>query len=91
MRLYSVIGGVAIIAAVSTVAIAGQPERPGAFGRDRAQAAQSFQSGGTLNTGAPGASEVGQIVGDRGSANGSINRDYKATYGGAPTKGAPTR
>lgn len=92
MRLKSAIGGaVFLLTAGSTLALAGQPERPGAFGRDRAQGVQSFQRGGANDTGAPGASEWGRIAGERGSANGSINRDYRQNHGGAPTKGAPIR
>jgi hypothetical protein len=87
----SIIAAFALVAAASTAAIAAQPERPGAFGRDRAAGVQSFQKGGVNDTGAPGASEWGKIAGQRGGTNGTINRDYKATNGGAPTKGAPVR
>ena len=38
----------------TAAAFAGQPERPGAFGRDRADGVQSFQKGGENDTGAPG-------------------------------------
>lgn len=92
MQPKAIIGGAALlIMAGSSLASAGQPERPGAFGRDRAQGVQSFQRGGTNDTGAPGASEWGKIAGERGSANGSMNRDYKQNNGGAPTRGAPIR
>src|SRR6187431_2450184 len=62
----------------TAAAFAGQPERPGALGRDRAEGVQSFQKGGANDTGAPGASEWGKIAGERAGANGQINRDYKA-------------
>jgi len=84
MRLVTLVGAIALVS--STAAFAAQPDRPGAFGRDRAAAAHSFQQGG-----APGASEVGKIASQRGSTNGAINREYKATHGGAPTKGAPIK
>lgn len=77
--------------AISSSAFAGQPERPGAFGRDRAAGVHSYQKGGVNDTGAPGASEWGKIAAERGRLNGSMNQDYKATHGGAPTKGAPVR
>ena len=35
--------------------------------------------------------EWGKIAGERAGTNGAINRDYKATHGGAPTKGVPIR
>lgn len=71
----------------SVAAVAGQPERPGAFGRDRAAGVQSFQEGGANDQGKPGASEWGTIAGERGGDNGQINRDYKKDHGGNPTKG----
>ena len=70
----------------TAVAFAGQPERPGAFGRDRAAGVQSFQEGGANDTG-PGASEWGHTAAERGSDNGELNRQYKEEHGGAPTKG----
>ena len=87
----TLITATALSVAVSSFAFAGQPERPGAFGRDRAAGVHSFQKGGVNDTGAAGASEWGKIAGDRGKLNGSMNQDYKATHGGSPTKGAPTR
>jgi len=39
----SIIAAFALVAVASTAAIAAQPERPGAFGRDRAAGVQSFQ------------------------------------------------
>ena len=81
----------ALVTATSTIALAAQPERPGAFGRDRAQGVQSFQRGGVNDTGAPGASEWGKIAGERGSTNGTLNRQWKQEHGGAPSKGAPIR
>ena len=89
MPMKSIIAAIAIVATAATATFAAQPERPGAFGRDRAAGVQSYQKGGVNDTGAPGASEWGKIAGQRGSTNGTLNRDYKATHGGAPTKGAP--
>ena len=89
MRIKSMTAALALVAAASTTAIAAQPERPGAFGRDRAAGVQSYQKGGVNDTSAPGASEWGKIAGQRGGTNGTLNRDYKATNGGAPMKGAP--
>ena len=71
----------------SAAAVAGQPENPGQFGRDRAAGVQSFQEGGANDKGKPGASEWGQIAGERAGDNGQINRDYKDSVGGSPTKG----
>ena len=72
----------------TAAAFAGQPDRPGAFGRDRAAGVQSFQEGGANDTGAPGASEWGHTAAERGSTNGDLNRQYKENNGGAPTKGS---
>ena len=71
----------------SAAAIAGQPENPGQFGRDRAAGVKSFQEGGVNDAGDPGASEWGQIAGERAGENGQINRKYKDSVGGSPTKG----
>ena len=71
----------------STAAVAGQPENPGQFGRDRAAGVQSYQEGGKNDAGEPGASEWGQIAGERAGDNGQKNRDYKDAVGGSPTKG----
>lgn len=83
--LIALTSGLVILGTV--VAMAEQPERPGAFGRDRAEGVQSFQEGGTNDQGKPGASEWGKIAGERGGDNGQINRDYKDSHGGSPTKG----
>ena len=71
----------------TTAAWAGQPENPGAFGRDRAAGVHSYQSGGANDTGAPGASEWGHTAAERGAENGTLNREYKQEHGGSPTKG----
>jgi len=71
----------------TAAAFAGQPERPGAFGRDRAAGVQSFQKGGDNDSGAPGASEWGHTAAERGSDNGDLNRQYKEDNGGEPTRG----
>ena len=63
---------------------AAAPANPGCFGADRAAYIQT-----TLDTGAPGASEVGVILSGRAGDNGAINQAYKITCGGAPTLGAP--
>ena len=73
----------------ASAALAGQPDRPGAFGRDRASGVQSFQDGGINDTGAPGASKWGKTAGERAGTNGTLNQDYKQLNGGAPTKGKP--
>ena len=91
MRTKFIIAAIALVATASTAAFAAQPERPGAFGRDRAAGVQSYQKGGVNDTGVPGAPEWGKIAGERGGTNGTRNRDYKATNGGAPTHGAPRR
>jgi hypothetical protein len=60
--------------------LAAAPANPGCFGLDRAAYIQ-----GTLNTGDPGASEVGVILAGRAGDNGTINRDYRTACGGDPT------
>ena len=69
----------------SVAAVAGQPENPGQFGRDRAAGVQKFQEGGEWEEGKPGASEWGQIARQRAGDNGEINRAYKDAEGGSPT------
>jgi hypothetical protein len=76
------------MAATATIAFAGQPENPGQFGQDRAAGVHNFQAGGSWDTGAPGASDWGAIAGERGSQNGTINRDYKDSHGGTPDHGS---
>lgn len=88
MRIITLAAGMAALTlASSTLAIAGQPERPGAFGRDRAANIKNFQADPT----SPGASEWGKIASERGSTNGDMNRAYKQSNGGAPTKGKPAK
>jgi hypothetical protein len=53
-------------------AVAGQPDDPGCFGRDRAAALHTMQA----SPAAPGASEWGAIAGQRAGDNGTINRAY---------------
>jgi hypothetical protein len=65
-------------------ASAAAPAQPGCFGADRAAYIQT-----TLDTGAPGASEVGVILSGRAGDNGAINQAYKTTCGGDPAPGAP--
>jgi hypothetical protein len=73
--------GISLVGAAS----AGQPANPGCFGNDRATTINNvFKNGGSLDT-APGASEWGQIAGDRAGTNGDQNRDYKTFCGGDPT------
>ena len=83
----AIVSGILLLGA--GMAFAGQPDKPGAFGRDRASGVQSFQEGGANDTGAPGASEWGKIAGERAGTNGTLNQDYKQENGGAPTKGKP--
>jgi hypothetical protein len=67
-------------------AVAGQPDNPGCFGRDRAEFINTqFKNGGALDTG-PGASEWGAIAGERAGTNGDLNRAYKETCGGNPSE-----
>src|SRR5262245_2623711 len=82
------IAAAALVAASATIASAGQPANPGVFGRDRAAYIhENFQNGGALDT-APGASEWGQIAGERAGTNGAMNREYKTMKGGDPTHGS---
>jgi len=73
----------------TVAALAGQPERPGAFGRDRATGVQSFQKGGANEGGEPGASEWGHTAAERAGTNGTLNQDYKDQNGGSPTTAKP--
>ena len=82
MRSLLIVGSLAAMT-FATTAMAGQPQRPGAFGRDRAANIKAFQSDPT----SPGASEWGHMAAARGSTNGALNRAYKQSSGGAPTKG----
>ena len=69
----------------SGTALAGQPENPGCFGRDRAETINTvFKNDGAMDTG-PGASEWGAIAGERAGTNGDLNRAYKETCGGNPS------
>ena len=85
MRITALAIGVSALTLASSFSLAGQPERPGAFGRDRAANIKAMQNDPT----APGASEWGKIAAERGSTNGDLNRAYKQSSGGAPTKGKP--
>jgi hypothetical protein len=80
LTVLTVLGGIGVGSAV-----AGQPEDPGCFGRDRASYIHDhFQSGGDMDT-APGASEWGAIAGEQAGLNGDQNRAYKTTCGGDPS------
>ena len=70
----------AIIAISVNPTLAGSPDSPGEFGKDRAEWLKAAQDDDT----APGASEWGHIAGERGSDNGQINRDYRDASGGSP-------
>lgn len=70
--------GVSLISVGSASAAA--PATPGCFGADRAAYIQT-----TLDSGAPGASEVGVILSGRAGTNGAINQAYKTFCGGDPT------
>lgn len=77
------IASASLLGLMSVAAAAGQPERPGAFGRDRAAAIQGFQADDT----SPGASEWGHIAAERAGDNGQMNRDYRDASGGTPSHG----
>jgi hypothetical protein len=80
--LVALVMGVGAVLAVT--AFGGQPANPGCFGNDRADTINTvFKNGGALGT-APGASEWGQIAGERAGNNGDINRAYKTSCGGDP-------
>ena len=64
----AVIGALAIPATAS----AAKPADPGCFGQDRAFFLHGMQQGG-----APGASEWGELAGERGSTNGEQNREWR--------------
>ena len=77
------IAAVSLMALVApTVALAGSPDTPGAFGRDRAAILKGPSFIGDDET--PGASKWGSIAGDRAGDNGQMNRDYKTNHGGDP-------
>jgi hypothetical protein len=78
LAMVTVLAVLGVVAAGS--ALAGQPEEPGCFGKDRAAALHVMQAGG-----APGASEWGAIARERAGENGAINRDYKESCGGSPS------
>lgn len=80
------IASASLLGLMSVAAAAGQPDNPGAFGRDRAAAIHDFQADPT----SPGASEWGHIAAERGSTNGQLNRDYRDQNGGTPTHGNDT-
>jgi hypothetical protein len=67
------------VTAFAGSALAGQPASPGCFGADRAAYIQDVA---LASDAAPGASEVGQILSDRGATNGDQNRAYKTACGG---------
>lgn len=79
MKKIALLSASALILSVG-IAAAGQPDRPGAFGRDRAD----YIKGAQTDTTAPGASEVGKILSERAGTNGTINQDYKDANGASP-------
>lgn len=80
------IASASLLGLMSVAAAAGQPDRPGAFGRDRADTIHDFQASDT----APGASEWGHIAAERAGTNGQQNRDYRDQNGGTPSHGHDT-
>jgi hypothetical protein len=86
MKMLSLIFVTALMVAVGMslisfgAASAAAPATPGCFGAARAAYIQT-----TLNSGAPGASEVGVILSGRAGDNGAINQAYKTSCGGDPT------
>jgi hypothetical protein len=68
---------------MAATSMAGQPDDPGGFGRDRAAAIQNFLDDDT----APGASEWGAIASERAGQNGEINREYRENNGQTPSHG----
>lgn len=78
MKNMMILGSAALLLSAG-LAMAGQPDNPGVFGKDRAAYIQ-----GVLGTGAPGASEVGKILSERAGQNGAINQAYKDANGGSP-------
>jgi hypothetical protein len=70
-----VLGALAI--PLAGLASAGTPAQPGCFGQDRAAALHQMQDNTYANLpAAPGASEWGQIAGQRAGDNGTINQNY---------------
>ena len=83
LAIFTVLAVLGVIGAGT--AVAGQPDVPGCFGKDRAAYLHdNFQNGGALDT-APGASEWDAIAGERAGENGEINRTYKTGCGGDPS------
>ncbi len=81
MRNITILAFAAGVVCVAGAASAAKPIAPGCFGQERAEIIHTiFQADDT----APGASEWGQIAGDRAGTNGDMNRDYKTACGGDP-------
>jgi hypothetical protein len=94
MRKYSkliLVGGAIAALAVPSVASAAQPAHPGGFGTKRAYNIHTYFQAGGANDVAPGASEWGQMASDRAGTNGTINQEWRADNGFAPTHGAPIK
>jgi hypothetical protein len=87
MKMLSLIFVTALMVAIGvslisfgSVSAASAPVAPGCFGADRTAYIQT-----TLNSGAPGASEVGVILSGRAGDNGAINQAAMILCGGNPT------
>jgi hypothetical protein len=74
----SALAALTVVGGASGVAMAAKPADPGCFGRDRA----AYIQGAQADPSAPGASEVGMILSERGATNGDENRAYKTACGG---------
>jgi hypothetical protein len=81
LAMFTVLAVLGVIGAGA--AVAGQPANPGCFGTNRAAYVETVA---LPDETAPGASEVGAILADRASDNGTINRDYKTGCGGNPSQ-----
>ena len=78
LALFTVLAVLGVIGAGS--AVAGQPDTPGCFGKDRATNIHAMQTSGE-----PGASEWGALASDRAETNGDLNRAYMDSCGGSPS------
>jgi len=62
-----------ILLSVPTLTLAGSPDEPGAFGRDRAAGVQAL-----------GGKVWGEMAAERAGTNGEQNQEYKTGAGGDP-------
>jgi hypothetical protein len=80
LAMFTILAVLGVIGAGS--AIAGKPDEPGCFGKDRAAYIETVA---LPDDSAPGASEVGHILADRAGTNGEVNQAYKTGCGGDPS------